>query len=66
MTRDDELDGWALWQEHRPQSAEDWVEVAVRCAADPGFDHTQSSPVFGAAVLLARRVAALPDPERVE
>ncbi len=51
------FDGWALWQEHRPQTAEDWVEVAQRCAADPDFDHTKSAPTFGAAVLLARLLA---------
>lgn len=55
----DELDGWALWQEHRPQDAEDWVEVAKRCAADEDFDITKSRPVFGAAVLLALEVMRL-------
>lgn len=58
VTVDEFLDGWALWQEYRPQTAEDWVEVARRCAADPTFDHTKASPTFGAAVLLARIEAA--------
>lgn len=42
------LDGWALWQEHRPQSGEDWRAVARRCLADDTFDVSQSSPLFAA------------------
>lgn len=56
-TLEEFFDGWALWEEHRPQSAEDWAAVARRCAADSTFDHTRSSPIFGAAVLLARELA---------
>ena len=57
---DEFFDGWALWQEHRPQSAEDWVAVAKRCAEDPTFDHSKSSPLFGAAFLLARELQEKP------
>ena len=55
-TVDEFLDGWALWQEHRPQTAEDWVRVAKRCAADPTFEVAHARPPFGAAVLLAREL----------
>jgi hypothetical protein len=53
-TIEEVLDGLALWDEHKPQSSEDWVEVAKRCVADPP---TSPSPVFGAAVLLASDLA---------
>lgn len=56
LTVEEFLDGFALWQEHAPQSAEDWAAVAKRCAADPTFDYTKSSPLFGAAFLLAREL----------
>lgn len=49
-------DGFALWEEFKPQSAEDWVAVAKRCAADPTFDYRKSSPLFGAAYLLAKEL----------
>jgi hypothetical protein len=41
-------DGMALWEEHRPRSAEDWIAVARRCNADPTFDISKASPIFAA------------------
>lgn len=57
MSIEDIADGLALWQEHRPQTAEDWIRVAERCIADPDYDITQSAPIFQALVTV---VAAVP------
>jgi len=46
VSADEFLDGWALWEEHRPQSAEDWIAVARRCNSDPEFDPAKASPRF--------------------
>ncbi len=43
-------DGLALWEEHKPQSAEDWVAVAERFVAD-GASTENSSPLFAGLVL---------------
>lgn len=43
-------DGMALWDEHKPQSGEDWVAVAERFVAD-GCTTENSSPLFAAVVL---------------
>lgn len=47
-------DGLALFQEHRPQTGEDWVAVAERFIADEG-DTTNSSPLFAGLVLAVRQ-----------
>lgn len=44
---DDILDGLALWEEHRPQSADDWIAVAGR-VLDAGDDGSAGSPIFHA------------------
>lgn len=43
-----ELDGWALWQEHKPQSAEDWIAVAQRSIDAEDYDPSVGSPLFQA------------------
>lgn len=43
-------DGMALWDEHKPQSGEDWIAVAERFIAD-GCTTEKSSPLFAAVVL---------------
>jgi hypothetical protein len=53
-TPDDLADGMALWQEHKPQSAEDWVAVAERWLA-AGESTERSSPLFAALVLAVRQ-----------
>jgi hypothetical protein len=50
---EDLADGMALWAEHRPQTGEDWREVARRFIAD-GADTSQSSPLFAALVAEAQ------------
>lgn len=55
LTVDEFLDGFALWQEHKPQTGEDWVAVAERCLADPGYDIAKSSPLFAAVVLAVKQ-----------
>ena len=47
MTPEEFADGFALWEEHRPQSAEDWQAVARRCV-DSDYDPSDASPLFGA------------------
>jgi hypothetical protein len=42
-------DGMALWEEHKPQCAEDWIGVAERWIA-AGESTAQSSPLFQALV----------------
>jgi hypothetical protein len=48
------VDGLALWEEHRPQTGEDWLAVAQRFIAQQG-DASQSSPVFAGLVLATER-----------
>lgn len=43
-------DGLALWEEHKPQSGEDWVAVA-ECFIAAGETTEKSSPLFAALVL---------------
>lgn len=57
------LDGLALWQEHKPQTGEDWVAVAERFIAD-GCTTEQSSPLFAGLVLAVRQHEA--DRQRIE
>lgn len=47
-------DGLALWEEHRPRTAEDWVAVAERFIA-AGDDTSNSSPMFAALVLAVKQ-----------
>jgi hypothetical protein len=59
VDNDEILDGLALWDEHKPQSGEDWVAVAERFIAD-GCTTEKSSPLFAGLVLAVRqRDAAL-------
>lgn len=44
-------DGMALWEEHRPQTPEDWIGVARRTNADGGPD--ASATVLFKALCLA-------------
>jgi hypothetical protein len=53
---DEFFDGWALWQEHRPQSGTDWIAVAERFVADAG-DTSKSSPLFAALATVTARLA---------
>lgn len=53
LTVDEILDGFALWEEHKPQSGEDWVKVAERFAAS-GCTTEYSSPLFAAVVQAVR------------
>lgn len=53
MNWDEIQDGFALWQEHRPQTGEDWVTVAERFIA-AGETTERSSPIFAALVLAVR------------
>lgn len=46
---DDLADGFALWEEHRPQSAEDWIAVAERFI-DAGETPDLATPLFAALV----------------
>lgn len=55
LSMDEFLDGWALWREHMPQTAEDWVAVAERCLADPEYDTTKSEVLFQAVVLAVKQ-----------
>lgn len=48
------LDGFALWEEHMPQTGEDWVAVAERFIAGDG-DTSKSSALFTALVLAVRQ-----------
>ncbi len=41
------VDGLALWEEHKPETAEDWLAVASRFNAAQG-DRSLSSPLFAA------------------
>lgn len=54
LSLDEFLDGWALWQEHQPQTAQDWVAVAERFIAGDG-DVSKSSPLFAALVLAVKQ-----------
>lgn len=54
VTPEQFLDGFALWDEHSPQSGEDWVAVAERFIA-AGDSTAHSSPLFAAVVLAVRR-----------
>lgn len=47
MDADEILDGFALWEEHKPQTGEDWVKVAERVIAD-GDSTEKGSPLFAA------------------
>lgn len=44
----DIADGLALWEEHKPQSCEDWRAVARRCIVAPDYDPSDGSPIFQA------------------
>jgi hypothetical protein len=44
----DFLDGWALWQEHKPQTLEDWIAVAQRSIDAEDYDPSVGSPIFQA------------------
>lgn len=57
LTPEEIADGLALWEEHKPQSGEDWVEVARRFV-DADGDVSKSSPLFTAVVLLTRALDA--------
>jgi hypothetical protein len=48
-------DGLALWQEHRPQSPEDWIGVARRCNAD-GADRSVMNPILAALCMVLDRL----------
>jgi hypothetical protein len=48
------VDGLALWQEHKPQSGEDWLAIAQRFIAQQG-DARESSPIFAGLVLATER-----------
>lgn len=54
MSIEDLADGLALWEEHKPQSGEDWVAVAERFIA-AGDTTEQSSPLFAGLVLAVRQ-----------
>ena len=49
----DLLDGFSLWQEHRPRTPEDWRAIA-RTYITEGLDASDASPEF-AALLWAER-----------
>jgi len=51
-------DGIALWEEHKPQTDEDWVAVAERFVAD-GASTENSSPLFAGLVLAVEQRDAL-------
>lgn len=51
-------DGLALWEEHKPQSAEDWIGVAERFVAAGGSTE-KSSPLFAGLVLAVEQRDAL-------
>lgn len=57
-TPDDIADGLALWEEHKPQTAEDWLAIARRGVEDPTYPVDVGSPIFQA---LYRAVAGLID-----
>jgi len=50
LTVGEVLDGLSLWDEHKPQSGEDWVAVAERFIA-AGDSTEQSSPLFAGLVM---------------
>jgi hypothetical protein len=45
----------ALWQEHRPQTPEDWIAVARRCN-DDGADRSVMSPILAALCIVLDRL----------
>lgn len=51
-------DGLALWQEHKPQSGEDWIAIAERFIA-AGDTTEDSSPLFAGLVLSVEERDAL-------
>jgi hypothetical protein len=57
MDADEILDGLALWDEHKPQTGEDWVKVAERFIA-AGETTEESSPLFAAVVQAVREKLA--------
>lgn len=48
MDADEILDGLALWDEHKPQSGQDWVAVARRSIKAEDYDPAVGSPIFQA------------------
>jgi DNA-binding ferritin-like protein len=58
---DEILDGHALWEEHKPQTGEDWLAVAERFIA-AGETTERSSPLFAALVLAIQRDATSTQP----
>ncbi len=57
MDTGETLDGMALWDEHKPQTGEDWVAVAERFLA-AGETTERSSPLFTAVVLAVQQLDA--------
>lgn len=50
LSMEDLADGLALWQEHKPQTPTDWIDIANRwIEAGESIEH--SSPIFAALVL---------------
>jgi hypothetical protein len=56
---DEILDGLALWNEHKPQTGEDWVAVAERFIAAGEDTYAKSSPLFAAVVIAVSRLDSL-------
>ena len=50
----DLADGLALWEEHRPRTAEDWIEVARRCNHD-GVSRAPMAPMLQALCAVVER-----------
>jgi hypothetical protein len=48
MDADEILDGLALWDEHKPQSGQDWIAVAQRSVMAENYDPSRGSPLFRA------------------
>lgn len=60
LTPEEIADGLALWQEHKPRTALDWIEIANRWVRD-GESIEQSSPIFAALVLQTAALRASRD-----
>jgi hypothetical protein len=56
---DEILDGLALWNEHKPQTGEDWIAVAERFIAAGEDTYAKSSPLFAAVVIAVSRLDSL-------
>jgi hypothetical protein len=56
---DEILDGLALWNEHKPQTGEDWIAVAERFIAAGEDTYAKASPLFAAVVIAVSRLDSL-------